>query len=207
MIEDDLFEERSANSGNGEIFTRYSREERLKKAPPEVQQMHDSSFIPRKGIIRSLTATKGLRAVFFVIVVLVALTLILFALQRDKDSGSLYKVKLELNTFVFEGTPLANLKMNANADFRKKLQAGQNLKSKKDSPSGDNIDLVGDMVKVQFSFFDKDENKLFHTIKTAIYDGTELNFSARDETKKAKSVEVNILMKEKLLKLTKKIND
>ncbi len=215
MIEDDLFEERSATNGNGEIFTRYSREERLKNAPLEVQQLHDASFIPRKGIIRSLTATKGLRAVFFSIIVLAALTLILFALQKDKNTGYLYDIKLELTSFVFEGTPLANLRMNANNDFAEKLKAKKNSKNKErsssdetsDEASDDNIDLVGDVVKVQFSFFDGDGRKLFHTIKTGIYNGSDLSFSARDETKKAKVVEANILMREKLLKLTKRIND
>ncbi len=207
MSEDDLFEERSGDVGNGEIFTRYSREERLKNAPPEVQQLHDSDFIPKRGLIRSLTATKGLKFVFFVIVLLAVLNLGFFLLHGDKDSGSLHKVKVELSTFVFEGTPLANLKMDANKDFQKKLKAGQNSEGKKDSSSDGNVEAVGDVVKVQFSFFDKDKNKLFHTIKTAIYNGTELTLSARDETKKAKSVQVNILMKEKLLTLTKKIND
>ncbi len=197
--DDNLFEERK--KAPEEVFTRYNREERLKNAPEQVKAMYEGNFIPQRGILKSLTATRGLRAVLFAIVILVVINLVLFAINRDKSSGKIHNIKIEVNTFIFDGIPLANLKMQAYPEFIK--QTENKTEQKKDS-SKENI---GEVVKVQFSFFDKDENKISSTIKTGIYNGTEQTFSARDESMKAKSVEVHILMKEKLVTLTKRIND
>ncbi len=185
MIDDDFFEERERPKKEGQVFTRYNREERLKNAPLRVKQMHDRTFVERKGILRTLTATKGLRFVFFVIILLVVLNLIFFALFKDRPRGKIYDARVELSTFVFDGVPLASFKMDANPDS----------------------EIKNELVKVQFSFFDKDENKISSQIQSSVYTGAELSFSTRDESKKAKTVEVYILTKEKLLKLTKRIDD
>ncbi len=196
MKDDDLFEERNYNEG--EISTRYNREERLKRATPEVRQMHEGNFIPPRGIIKSLTASRGLRAVFFAIVLLVVINVVVHFLKRDQNYGSVNGVKVELSTFVFDGVPLANLKLKAGPNF--KVNDSSKEKNDKEEP-------IGELVKVQFSFFDKDKNKFSSTIKTGIYTGSDLSFATRDESKKATSVEVYILMKEKILKLTKRINE
>ncbi len=202
MENDNLFEKRQQTEEKT-VFTRYNREERLKKASPEVRSMYDGSFIERKGLIKSLTANRGSRAVFFIIILLIVLNLVLFAFFKDRSSGKIAKVKVEVQTFVYDGSPLANLKLYANPEFLKQDKNKKDNKANKNSST----DNTGEPVKVQFSFFDKDKNKLSSTIKTGIYTGADLSFSDRDETGKAKSVEVNILMKEKILKLTKKINE
>ncbi len=189
-MSDDLFEPRSKR--REETFTRYNREERLKNASEKVQQLHDPNFVRKRGLVKSLTANRGSRAIFFSILILVVLNLVLFALFREKTNGKLYGIKTELQTFVYNKTPLANIRLSANS--------GQ-----KASPA---LDLKeGETVKVQFIFFDEQDNKISSSIKTGIYTGAELKFSIGDQTGKAKKVEANILIKEKLLQLSKRINE
>ncbi len=188
-MSDDLFESRSKPQNS---FTRYNREERLKSASEKVKQMHNPHFIQKKSLIKSLTANRGLRAVFFSIIVLVVLNLILFAMFRDKTNGKIYGIKTELQSFVYNKTPLASVRLFS------KLQS---------SVSAD-LDLTeGETVKVQFVFFDEKEKVVSSSIQTGIYTGAELKFSVSDEGDTAKKINATILIKEKLLQLSKKINE
>ncbi len=80
----------------GEIGLRYSREERLKKAPEAVRQMHDEGFIVKPGLIGSLTATKGSRSILFALVLVLILMLVSLALPSDRKSGKVHGIPVKM---------------------------------------------------------------------------------------------------------------
>ena len=51
---------------------RYSRQKRLERAPEIVRETYRKGYTPNKGFIRGLTATPGLRSIFFAIIILSA---------------------------------------------------------------------------------------------------------------------------------------
>jgi hypothetical protein len=56
-----------------DIVFHYNRERRLANAPESVRRAYEEGPIKRPGIIRGLTASPGLRSIFFVIVLLSAI--------------------------------------------------------------------------------------------------------------------------------------
>ena len=98
MSDDDLFEKR--DSSPREVFTRYNREDRIKNASEKVRQLHDPDFVRRRSFIKSVTENRGLRSVFFVIVVLVSINIAFFITLSDRNSGRIYGIKTELKSFI-----------------------------------------------------------------------------------------------------------
>lgn len=179
-MSDDLFETREKNPQ--ETFTRYNREERLKNASKKVRQLHDPDFIKRKGLIKSLTATRGSRYVFFIIIIFIVLNFGLFFLTADKNKGMIFEIRAELQNFVYDGKILANVT----------LEQKENME-------------LAETVKIQFTFFDKNNNKIKSFLSESIYTGAELRFFAEDETGNAKKIQADILIKNKFLSLTQKV--
>ncbi|WP_029410047.1 hypothetical protein [Treponema pedis] len=194
-MSDDLFEQRE---NTPQIpFTRYKREERLKNASEKVRQLHNPDFIKRKGLIKSLTATRGLKFIFFAIIIFAAVNFTVFFLTADRNKGKIYGIKCELQSFTHNGKALANLKLGS-----VKIENTSLLPNLKQS---ENIELK-ETVKIQFTFFDKNENKIKSFLPEGIYTGAELRFFAEDETGTAKKIRADILIKDKILSLTKTIN-
>lgn len=177
---DDLFESREKIPQ--ETFMRYNREKRLQNASEKVKQLHDPDFIKRKGLIKSLTATRGLRYVFFSIVVLAAFGFVLSFFTSDKNTGRIFGIKTELHSFVYDGKVLANIKL----------------------AQKENVD-IHEPVKVMFTFFDGSKNKIKSVVSESVYTGAELRFSSEDETGTAKKIQADILIKNKILSLTQKV--
>ena len=90
MSDDDLFEKRDSSSR--EVFTRYNREDRIKNASEKVRQLHDPDFIRKRSFIKSVTENRGLRSVFFVIVVRVSINIAFFSTRSDRNSGQIYLI-------------------------------------------------------------------------------------------------------------------
>ena len=76
-------------SESGQVHLRYSRAERLKRAPESVQRMYEPDYLKRQGLLKSLTATKGSRSMLFSIVVVCILILFSLFLRTDKKSGTI----------------------------------------------------------------------------------------------------------------------
>ncbi|UTD13850.1 hypothetical protein HO345_01300 [Treponema denticola] len=189
MMSDDLFETRDSSSR--EVFTRYNREDRIKNASEKVRQLHDPDFVRRRSFIKSVTENRGLRSVFFVIVVLVSINIAFFITRSDRNSGRIYRIKVELKSFIYQDRALANLRLSENTKF---------LESLKESEEKD-----GALVRVNFIFLDDNGNKLSSSLQTGIYTGGELRFSSQNESGNAKKVQAEIYIKEKLLVLSSKI--
>ncbi len=180
MMSDDLFETRE--KAPQENFMRYNREARLKNASEKVKQLHDPDFIKRQGLIKSLTSTRGLRYVFFSIVILTAFGFVLSFFTSDKNIGKIAGIKTELHSFVYNGKVLANIK----------LEQKENA-------------VINEPIKVQVTFFDNSKNKIKSVLLESVYTGAELRFSSEDETGTAKKIQADILIKNKILSLTQKV--
>ena len=91
-----------SNSDEQNLTFHYSREERLKKAPPLVQSYYEGDFKAYKpGIFKALVSTKQNRTVFFVLIVCFAVVLVEGFLNK-KNQSSIQGVPLELTAFSFE---------------------------------------------------------------------------------------------------------
>ena len=189
MSDDDLFEKRDPSPR--EVFTRYNREERIKNASEKVRQLHDPDFVRKRSFIKSVTENRGLRSVFFVIVVLVSINIAFFITRSDRNSGRIYGIKTELKSVIYQDRALANLRLSENTKF---------LESLKESEEKD-----GALVRVNFIFLDDNGNKLSSSLQTGIYTGGELRFSSQNESGNAKKVQAEIYIKEKFLVLSSKI--
>ena len=189
MSDDDLFEKRDSSSR--EVFTRYNREDRIKNASEKVRQLHDPDFVRKRSFIKSVTENRGLRSVFFVIVVLVSINIAFFITRSDRNSGRIYGIKVELNSFIHQDKALANLLLSENTKF---------LENLKESEEKD-----GALVRVNFIFLDDKGNKLSSSLQSGIYTGGGLRFSSQNESGNAKKVQAEIYIKEKLLVLSSKI--
>ncbi|UTC75450.1 hypothetical protein E4O03_01580 [Treponema sp. OMZ 792] len=189
MSDDDLFEKR--NSSSREVFTRYNREDRIKNASEKVRQLHDPDFVKRRSFIKSVTENRGLRSVFFVIVVLVSINIAFFITRSDRNRGKIYGIKTELKSLIYQDRVLANLHLSENSKFLENLKESQ----EKD----------GALVRVNFIFLDDKGGKLSSSLQSGIYTGGELRFSAQHESGNAKKVQAEIYIKEKLLVLSAKV--
>lgn len=83
-------------SESGQVHLRYSRAERLKRAPESVQRMYEPDYLKRQGLLKSLTATKGSRSMLFSIVVVCILILFSLFLRTDKKSGTINGIPIQL---------------------------------------------------------------------------------------------------------------
>ncbi|UTC67367.1 MULTISPECIES: hypothetical protein [unclassified Treponema] len=189
MSDDDLFEKRDSSAR--EVFTRYNREDRIKNASEKVKQLHDPDFVRRRSFIKSVTENRGLRSVFFVIVVLAAINIVLFVTRTDKNKGKIYGVKTELKSFIYQNRILVNLRLSENLNFFKN--------------SGDSQEKDGALVRVNFIFLDDAGSRLSSSLQTGIYTGSELIFSSQTESSDTKKVQAEIYIKEKLLVLSTRI--
>ena len=123
MSDDDLFEKRDSSSR--EVFTRYNREDRIKNASEKVRQLHDPDFVRKRSFIKSVTENRGLRSVFFVIVVLVSINIAFFITRSDRNSGRIYGIKVELKSFIYQDRALANLRFSENTKFLESLKESE----------------------------------------------------------------------------------
>ena len=81
----------------------YNRERRLERAGADAQFMADHYSTKRPGIIRSLTATRSLRFLFFTIgFMIVALSVVGYAMG-SRDRGTVAGISLSAKAMWFEG--------------------------------------------------------------------------------------------------------
>jgi len=80
----------------GEVYLRYDREERLKRAPEAVRQMYAPDYIKRMSLFKSLTATRSSRSLLFAIIAVFALTFASFLLKTDRQAGKIHGIPVKL---------------------------------------------------------------------------------------------------------------
>lgn len=85
-----------------DIVFHYNRERRLENAPESVRKAHEQGPLQRPGLIRGLTATPGLRSIFFVIVLLSIIIIGLTLFGTPQGYATIGTVPVRLKAFHFD---------------------------------------------------------------------------------------------------------
>ena len=109
---DDLFKDVEEIRPDGEqpLHFYYNREERLKKASPQVQEYYRGGMKPVTGI--RVFFLKQNRYIFITLIVLTAFALVYSAMNRPRDNCEINGVNFEINSFSFEEEVFISLKMD-----------------------------------------------------------------------------------------------
>lgn len=95
-----------------DIVFHYNRERRLENAPESVRKAHEQGIPQRPGIIRGLTATPGLRSIFFVIVLLSVIITALTLFGTPQGYAQAGSVPVRLRAFLFDEQIYVTLTLN-----------------------------------------------------------------------------------------------
>lgn len=108
---DDLFKDVEEGRPDGEqpLHFYYNREERIAKAPPQVQEYYRGGMRPVRGI--KVFFLKQNRYIFFALILFVAATWIYSGLNKTRDSVTMAGVNFELSSFSYEEEVYVSLKM------------------------------------------------------------------------------------------------
>jgi len=90
----------------------YNREKRLEKASANARFMVDHYGAKRPGIIRSLTATRSLRYLFFAVGFMAVALLVVNYVIGSRDTGSVAGYSLSAKAMWFEGYVYITVKKN-----------------------------------------------------------------------------------------------
>lgn len=165
---------------DGEIYLRYNRHERLKRASESVQQMHQPDYIKRSSLIKSLTTMRSSRSSLFAILIVVAISLgSLFLRSTDRQAGKIRGVPAKLEYLRQQDTLYVNVSLNATAQ--------------------DEDDALP--VTVQITAANREtEQQETKTVK-AIYIGSALSLPAQFPARAFNRIEASIFAGEKTLTL------
>ena len=97
----------------GGTYLRYSRSERLKRAPESVRQMYEPDYIKKISLLKSLTATRSSRSVLFAIIAVFALPFLSFRLNTGRQSGKIHGVPVKLEYLTQQDYLYVNISFGA----------------------------------------------------------------------------------------------
>lgn len=97
--------------GETPLVFRYSREERIQHAPKIVQDYYSGASQVKRGLLRSLVATKGNRFMLMSVGLCVGVVLLASVLMR-KDSDTLLGLGVRLSAFSFEETVYVSVQLD-----------------------------------------------------------------------------------------------
>jgi len=87
-----------------EVVFRYSRERRLQSAPERVQRLATGELGGKRGLLRSLTATRALTVLFFTVAFLVLANLIVGLVALPGNHVDAAGHSFSLSAFRYDGT-------------------------------------------------------------------------------------------------------
>lgn len=102
---------------DGELYLRYDRNERLKRASEAVQQMYEPDYIQRMSILKSLTAMRSNRSSLFAIAIVVALAFGSLFLTTDRQSGKINGIPVKIAYLSQNGMLYVNVVFSAAAQY------------------------------------------------------------------------------------------
>ena len=143
------------SDGEEKLVFYYNREERIKRAPSIVQRYYNSEgeFGMKRGLFRSLVATKANRIMLVTLGMLFAVILFI-GLFAKYEEGSLAGLPVALSAFSFEDTVYVSIQCD---------EAGKKFNKSLPLP-----------VKASVSFFNIDEQLLETQELSGKYEGNEL---------------------------------
>ncbi|MBR5966919.1 MAG: hypothetical protein IK015_12470 [Treponema sp.] len=111
---DNIPETKSADGENGsdDMVFRYSREERIKRAPKIVQDFYAGKMNPTKGLFKVLVATKFNRFMLFTVALCFAVVLIVNTFSARPNLAAAAGFELELSAFCYDESVYAQIKIH-----------------------------------------------------------------------------------------------
>ena len=103
-------------SEDGKITFYYNREARLKRASQNVQDINDPSKLPKRGLLRALTATTPLKIMFFSIVVFCVFMFILSRIMSRDPVKVLGNNTISITAIAAGDSSYLSLKKTAGAE-------------------------------------------------------------------------------------------
>ncbi len=95
---------------------RYSRQKRLERAPEIVRETYRKGYTPNKGFIRGLTATPGLRSIFFAIIILSAVVVGVTLFGGSSDQKTLNGSAVRLTAFLYGDSVYVSVSLKPSGD-------------------------------------------------------------------------------------------
>lgn len=105
----------SGGSGDEKLVFRYNRERRLERASEDVRKMYEEGYLPKKGIIRGLTANPGSRSVFFSIIILCVAIVFLTMFGNSPGSASFDGASATIKAFPYDGSVYVTFELSDRA--------------------------------------------------------------------------------------------
>lgn len=181
MQDDDLFVEINESYGDSDsIELRYSRERRLQNAPHSVKLLHSPDYIKKQSFFSSVWTNKGHRFIFIAVLILASVNLGLFFYYYSSTSGKIEGIKVQMETFQYNGDILVNVVFNESKTLQKD-------------------------VKVYARSFNGKGDETYFAESQGIYIGNKLILHFKIENKCIKKIETIVLIDKKVLTLSKKI--
>ena len=100
-----------------ELYLRYNREERLKRASESVRQMYEPDYIKHISILKSLTAMRSNRSSFFALLIVFALAFGSLFLTTDRKSGKICGIPVKLAYLSQDRMLYVNVVFSASAQY------------------------------------------------------------------------------------------
>lgn len=134
-MSDDLFDfsQKRPPEDTQDTGLRYNRERRLKNAPESVRKLHAGEYTKKRGLIKSLFATRANSAMAFIIVLMIA-----FIAFYKKNSPE--KNFTDFNAKLLYNVDVINSKENDTTDYQ--LFASVEITPKTQKFSGENISVI-----------------------------------------------------------------
>lgn len=146
--------DRETSDNPQEFQFHYSREERLKHAPKNVQNFYKGKFgFSEGGLIRVLLSNKSSKLLFLTIVVVAALGIGISIVDSTDNVNKKNGVKYSLNAFSFDDTVYVSLKIDEVKGYASK-----------------------DDISITFMALDSTGTVVHQTFQQGIYDGNESFF-------------------------------
>jgi hypothetical protein len=97
----------------GQVVYYYDRASRMEKAGPGARFINERYGAKRPGILRSLTATRSLRYLFFSLIFMLVAVMVVGYVQGTRNSGSVAGNSLSVAALWFEGHVYVTVKRTA----------------------------------------------------------------------------------------------
>ena len=182
-IEDDLFVKLDEGYKSDNVDFRYSRQKRLESAPSNVKLLHDEDYIKKGSLFSCLINNRGNRAIFIVVCILVILNFSLYFYYHSSNSGNIEGIKVEVDSFVYNGDLLVNVSFFEDEHFAKKEQE----------------------VKAVLKVLNKNGEEIYASESKGIYIGSKLMLHFKTQKKDGVNIQVTVLVNGKIMSLSKKI--
>ena len=137
--------------GEEPLVFHYSREERLKKAPQNVRDYYEGKMNVKRGLLKSLIATKANQYMLFSIALCMTAIFMVSKFGADSEKNSIGGTNIELSAFSFEDKIYVSTKLEASAAISNKDDVSENIIA-----------------------MDKDRNEISTSICADFYDGKKL---------------------------------